>query len=244
MTHSCNVTASRSCHHCFRLLGCWCMIWNLPPTVLQFLVRDKPVSLWMPNTTPVAVSCFPWFNSHGVCTGCTRNKADNYLFFLSRLCVAWEQLRVKNPRSNFYRCGFSVHSKFSWCLFCFWICTAEVWQALTPTLALLPRLLWSHVCVLCRGMDTWSAYSFEVTSLELCFLQTLCSKPLFAGDGQCKRDFSLRAICICAEIRKKIRAVVVEEPFSCKWFALDVASCCRKVAIMWWLLSVMWSWSL
>lgn len=45
-----------------------------------------------------------------------------------------------------------------------------------------------------------------MTSLELCFLQTVSSKPVFAGDGQStdgKRDFSLRAVCLSAEIRTK-----------------------------------------
>lgn len=103
------------------------------------------------------------------------------------------------------------------------------------------------VCVLCSGMDTWSAYNFEVTSFKLCFLQTVFSKPLFAGDGQSfdgKRDFPLRTICLCAETRTKIRAVVVEEPFPCKWLALDMACYCCKVAFIWWLFSVMWSCSL
>lgn len=89
----------------------------------------------------------------------------------------------------------------------------------------------------CVCVVTWihDPCSFEVTSLELWFLQSAFSKPLFAGDGQSfdgKRDFSLRAICLCAEIRTKIRAVVVEEPCACKWLALDVACCCHKVAVI------------
>lgn len=53
-------------------------------------------------------------------------------------------------------------------------------------------------------------------------MHTVFSKPPFAGD---RRNFSLSEICLGAEIRTKIRALVVAE----KPFALNVACYCQKL---------------
>lgn len=205
-----------SCHFCFRLSICWYMVWNLPLKALQLLVRDKPVSVWMPDTIPVTASCFPGFKMDGVCTGSTRNKTDtemSYLFFLSKL---W----AKNPIINFYRHEVNVHKNFFWCvpLVSEWVLqrSARPWN----TLSAAPFALVVSVYVLCSGMYAWSACNFGVTCLELRFLHTVFSKRCFAGNEKSfdrKRDFRLTETCLCEEIRTKMRAlVVVEEPFACK----------------------------
>lgn len=97
-------------------------------------------------------------------------------------------------------------------------------------------LVLSCVCVLYSGRDAQSGYSFEET--ELCFLCTDFSKSLFAGDRKFsdkERDVRLTEICLCEEIRTKIRRLVVEELFACRYCfkcgLLLPRGCCHMIAV-------------